>query len=107
MKRVLACVGALAVASTAFAIGISPGETGSIPAIGSGFSASGSHWAFGAMLWTPLSARDWLVTIAVLAFVALNVFLWSLPLSQHQLFYITAPLGVLALLAFTWFAPRR
>ena len=65
------------------------------------------NMAFAAALGPHLSVRDWTVTIAVLIFAAFNVFLWTLPISQTDLFLITFPLGIAALLAFMWFAPRR
>jgi hypothetical protein len=54
-----------------------------------------------------LTLRDWMMIVALLAFVALNVFLWSLPISQTVLFLITFPLGVAGLLAFMWFVQRE
>jgi hypothetical protein len=69
-------------------------------------SFSDTHLVFAATLWTRLTLRDWIVTLAVLAFTGLNFFLWSLPISQMQLFFITAPLGMVALVVFMWFAPR-
>jgi hypothetical protein len=65
------------------------------------------QWLFGATIWTPLSRRDWIVTLAVIAFVAGNFYLWSLPISQSQLFLISVPLGVVAFAAFMRFAPRK
>jgi hypothetical protein len=70
-------------------------------------SLSDLHWLFGATLGAPLTLRDWIVILAVLAFVGLNFFLWSLPISQLELFFVTVPLGVVALAAFMWFAPRK
>ena len=65
------------------------------------------QWLFGATTWTPLSQRDWIVTLAVIAFVAGNFYLWSLSISQSQLFLISVPLGVVAFAAFMRFAPRK
>jgi len=70
-------------------------------------STDNFNMAFAAALGPQLSMRDWAATIAVLIFTAFNVFLWTLPISQTALFLITFPLGVAALLAFMWFAPRR
>jgi hypothetical protein len=67
----------------------------------------GLPWIIGAASWTRLTLRDWIVTLAVLAFVGLNFYLWSLPISQVMLFLISLPLGVVALAAFMWFAPRK
>lgn len=61
---------------------------------------------FGAMLRPPLSVRDWMLVAGVVAFVAFNFFLWSLPISQTELVHITVPLGFIALLAFAWVAGR-
>jgi hypothetical protein len=93
------CAGALVIASAVFSE-----------------ASSGDLWcerrswqdlALIAALGPRLSVRDWILTVAVLAFVAVNFFLWSLPISQYQLFLITAPLGFAALIAFTYFAPRQ
>jgi hypothetical protein len=70
-------------------------------------SVSDLHWLFGATLGAPLTLRDWIVILAVLAFTGLNFFLWSLPISQLELFFISAPLGAAALALFMWFAPRK
>jgi hypothetical protein len=67
----------------------------------------GLPWVIGAASWTRLTLRDWIVALAVLAFVGLNFYLWSLPISQTMLFLISLPLGVVALAAFMWFAPRK
>jgi hypothetical protein len=69
--------------------------------------AVGLPWVIGATSWTRLTLRDWIVTLAVLAFVGLNFFLWSLPISQTLLFLICFPLGIVALAAFMQFAPRK
>ena len=58
----------------------------------------GAHWLFAATLWTPLSQRDWIVTVAVILFAGFNFYLWSLPISQLQLFLI---------IAFILWAPRK
>jgi hypothetical protein len=55
----------------------------------------------------PLSRRDWIVNLAVIAFVALNFYLWSLPISQRELFLMVVPLGLAAFAAFMRFAPRN
>jgi hypothetical protein len=63
-------------------------------------------WQVAAIL-SPLSRRDWIVIAAVIAFVAFNFYLWSLPISQHTLFLISTPLGAAALAIFMRFAPRK
>jgi hypothetical protein len=40
------------------------------------------------------------------AFLALNLYLWSLPISHESLFVITAPLGILYFVAFMWYVMR-
>jgi hypothetical protein len=40
------------------------------------------------------------------AFLALNLYLWSLPISHEFLSVITAPLGVLYFAAFMWYVMR-
>ena len=53
-----------------------------------------------------LSARDWAVAMAVLAFAALNMFLWTLPMTQTKLFLLSFPVGLAAIVAFTWYVGR-
>lgn len=64
-------------------------------------------WMLGVTSWTRLTIRDWAVSLATLAFVGLNFFLWSLPITQAQLFLISLPLGVVAFAAFIWLAPQK
>ena len=44
--------------------------------------------------------------IGCVGFFAINLYLWSLPISHEALFAITAPLGVLYFAAFTWYVLR-
>ena len=39
-------------------------------------------------------------------FFAINLYLWSLPISHESLFVVTAPLGVLYFVAFMWYVLR-
>ena len=108
MKVLLGCVGALALmagASTALA-----GQPFAIDAEALEFHReriSIRDWALGAILWTPLKLKDWLLVVAGLVLVALNFFLWSLPISQHQLFYISFPFGIATFAGLMWFIGRE
>jgi len=53
-----------------------------------------------------LTTGDWLLVLAVLAFVAFNFFLWALPLTQIQLFLISLPLGIAQQVAFLRYVMR-
>jgi hypothetical protein len=108
MKMLLTCVGTLALvagATTALA-----GQALTIDAealeVHQG-RTSIRDWAFGAILWTPLKLKDWLLVVSVLVLVALNVVLWSLPISQQQLFYISFPLGLATFAGLLWFIGRE
>ena len=108
MKALLGCVGALA-----FAVGASTALAGQISMIDAEAiefpreRTSMRDWAFGAILWTPLKLKDWLLVVAVLAMVALNLFLWTLPVSQEQLFYFSLPLGLATFAGLLWFIGRE
>lgn len=65
------------------------------------------EWGLVAGSLRPFDRRDWMLVIAVLAFVALNSFLWTLPMSQVQLFFISLPLGVAGFVGFMWLASRK
>jgi hypothetical protein len=60
-----------------------------------------------ALLGPPLSSGEWILIVGVLAYVAVNFFLWSLPMTQFQLFCISVPLGLCAFLAILWYVGRR
>lgn len=55
----------------------------------------------------PLAGRDWRAILVLAGFVALNFYLWSLPVSQLALFLISLPLGAAAFAAFLWYAMRE
>ena len=99
MKRLLTYAGALMVASASL---------GEVPLVD--LWPERQAWqdlGFIAALAPRLTTRDWVVTAAVLAFVAVNMFLWTLPISQTALFLISLPTGLAALVAFMWFAPNK
>jgi hypothetical protein len=50
--------------------------------------------------------RDLPMILAVLAFVGFNFWLWSLPLRQVQLFFISLPIGIGAMSALFWHVRR-
>jgi hypothetical protein len=108
MKVLLGCVGALTLmagASTApagqpFPIDVEPLEMHRE-------RTSIRDWALGAILRTSLELKDWLLVVAVLATVALNFFLWSLPIAQQQLFYISFPLGLATFVGLLWLIGRE
>ena len=39
-------------------------------------------------------------------FFAINLYLWSLPITHKSLFIVTAPFGVLFFVAFMWYVLR-
>jgi hypothetical protein len=55
----------------------------------------------------PLARRDWSAILVLLGFVALNFYLWSLPISQLLLFLISLPLSAAAFAAFLRYAMRE
>lgn len=63
-------------------------------------------WSIGAALLTSHGKRDVVLLAASLAFIAFNVYLWTLPIPQTQLFYISAPLGFGFLVALIWWIGR-
>lgn len=63
--------------------------------------------AFSALLDYSLTLRDWLMIAGTLGIVALNMYLWSLPITQVQLFCISAPFGLCALLGMLWYVGRE
>ena len=44
--------------------------------------------------------------IGCVGFFALNLYLWSLPISHESLFVITTPLGIIYFAAFIWYVLR-
>ena len=44
--------------------------------------------------------------VGVGAFFAINLWLWSLRISQQALFLLTVPLGILYFVAFIWYVMR-
>lgn len=62
--------------------------------------------AISAILSFRLTLRDWLLIAGVLGIVAVNMYLWSLPMTQVQLFCISAPFGLCALLGMLWYVGR-
>jgi len=44
--------------------------------------------------------------VGVGAFFAINLWLWSLPISQQVLFLLTVPLGILYFIGFMWYVMR-
>lgn len=107
MKELLGCVSLLLLVVSASA------ETldGQSPAIGDTIDGyregmTSAAWGIAATLFAPPEKREWLLILAVLAFVALNVFLWTLPISQVQLFLVSVPLGMGAFAGFIWYVGR-
>lgn len=106
MKVLLGCVGTLALIGAATALAGQPMIIDAEAQEIQQERASIRDWAFGAILLTPIKMKDWILIVAVLALVALNFFLWSLPISQHQLFYVTFPLGLVTFGGLIWFVGR-
>jgi hypothetical protein len=46
------------------------------------------------------------LVLAFAGFFAINLYLWSLPISHESLFVVTAPIGVLYFVAFMWYVLR-
>jgi nitrogen fixation-related uncharacterized protein len=46
------------------------------------------------------------LTLAMASYVGLNVYLWTLPIPQTQLFLISVALGIVAIAGFFWLAGR-
>jgi hypothetical protein len=44
--------------------------------------------------------------IGFVCFFAINLYLWSLPISQQTLFAMAAPLGIVYFIAFFWYVVR-
>jgi nitrogen fixation-related uncharacterized protein len=53
-----------------------------------------------------LKVRDWLLLAAVIAFVAINFFVWSRHPTPVQLLLISVSMGVVAYAAFFWHVTR-
>ena len=53
-----------------------------------------------------MGRRDWQLTGMVVAFVAFNFYLWSLPLTPERLFVIATPIGVGVFALFLWLVRR-
>jgi uncharacterized membrane protein YozB (DUF420 family) len=53
-----------------------------------------------------LQRGDWQLTLLTATFVVLNVYLWTLQLSQERLFAITTPMGVAYFLVLIWLLRR-
>ena len=47
-----------------------------------------------------------LLILGVVGFFAINLYLWSLPISHEALFVVTAPLGVIFFVAFMCYVLR-
>ena len=56
---------------------------------------------------TALRGRDWLLILCVLGFVAFNVYLWTFPITQMQLFFISLLLGIGQNIAFLRYVMRE
>ena len=64
-------------------------------------------WNLGAAFLTSHGKRDTILVIASLVFVVFSMFLWTLPIPQTQLFYISTPPGFGFLVAMIWWIGRE